>query len=48
MLHVRKFSVDNLPAVISQSSSPRSDRTVPLDVDAVLRTIREEAPRRAA
>ncbi|KAI0828641.1 hypothetical protein BC628DRAFT_83933 [Trametes gibbosa] len=40
------FTGANLPDVVAQPSSPGQDPRVPLDVDAVLRTVREEAPRR--
>ncbi|KAH9852238.1 hypothetical protein C2E23DRAFT_885752 [Lenzites betulinus] len=41
------FTGANLPDVVSQASSPGQDPRVPLDVDVVLRTVREEASRRA-
>ncbi|KAI8976570.1 hypothetical protein BD414DRAFT_445988 [Trametes punicea] len=45
----RVFTKDDLPDVShSSSSSPAQDVTIPLDVEAVLRTVREEAPRRVA
>ncbi|KAI0642757.1 hypothetical protein C8Q79DRAFT_917243 [Trametes meyenii] len=42
------FSGDSLPNVVSPSTAPGQDARVPIDVDAVLRTVREEAPRRVA
>ncbi|KAL7277254.1 hypothetical protein ACG7TL_009107 [Trametes sanguinea] len=44
----RKFSGSDLPDVSSSSAQGGQDTRVPIDVDAVLRTVREEAPRRAA
>ncbi|TBU48064.1 hypothetical protein BD309DRAFT_950501 [Dichomitus squalens] len=41
----RTFTSDNLPEL---SYDSRTDPVVPIDVDAVLRTVREEAARRAA
>ncbi|KAI0355991.1 hypothetical protein OH77DRAFT_1424283 [Trametes cingulata] len=41
----QRFTKDNLPAV---SAPAGPDPRVPLDVDAVLRAVREEAPRRVA
>ena len=43
----RKFAGSNLPDVVSPSVTPGQDLRVPLDVDAVLRTVREEASKRA-
>ncbi|KAI0631216.1 hypothetical protein C8Q77DRAFT_1219359 [Trametes polyzona] len=42
------FTGDNLPEVVSQSTPAGQDLRVPLDVEAVMRTIREEAPKRTA
>ncbi|KAI9065293.1 hypothetical protein FKP32DRAFT_1590774 [Trametes sanguinea] len=46
----RKFTGSDMPDVSRSSSSSGGgqDTRVPIDVDAVLRTVREEAPRRAA
>ena len=42
----RRFSGDNLPSVsLSQSSW---DTQIPIDVEAILRVVREEAPRRVS
>ncbi|KAI0716715.1 hypothetical protein C8Q76DRAFT_616255 [Earliella scabrosa] len=43
-----RFSGDNLPAVVSQSAAAGLDAQIPIDVDAILRVVREEAPRRVA
>ncbi|KAH9899222.1 hypothetical protein C8Q73DRAFT_310806 [Cubamyces lactineus] len=42
----RKFAGTSLPDVVSPSVTPGQDPRVPLDVDAVLRTVREEASKR--
>ena len=41
----RTFTNENLP---EPNYDTRTDPVVPIDVDAVLRTVREEAPRRVA
>ncbi len=43
----RRFSGDNLPSVVTQIS-PSYETQTPIDVEAVLRAVREEASRRVA